>query len=644
VTDAFGKNIVVGFDAGKNRFFNSLRFGHTTQKTGSLNTLPEGLTPQSLGFHENQFQVNPQGVYFGIPNFRIQNYADGFDGFGQRGGTPGDNQSRIYEITDNMTLIRGAHTFKWGGTYSRNSVYLIFSGNERGSYSFDGTYTGDSMADFLLGFPRNLGRSTATPTPLYVSNNVATYFTDSWKVHRDLTIDYGLAYTYNGQPYEVANRIQSFFVGPINGVQRIQFAFGGDERFPRSLMYKNALNFDPRIGIAWKPFGSGKTVIRLGGGYFHSQLTMNNRLNSAFGSPFGVDQSFQNSNPPIATLRNAFIPALIGGPTSTSRGVAAPMDFKDAAVSMWNLNIQRELTSGMMVQASYIGNTAVHLDTLTYFNVARPGPGPFAPRRPYPLDPGPIFVGETNATSTYHAFRLQMEKRFSSGFTFLSFYTLAKHLDNSTALADGFGGQYFIQDPENIAADKGRSSDDARHRFVTSYVYQLPFGAGKRWLNNGSGVVDAVLGGWQTAGAVNLMSGVPWSARQSAGNRVNTEQGDTRPNRTCDGNLGSSRTLDRFFDISCYELTPLYKYGNSARNTLEGPGLVKFDLNLSKDFKVHEEKKLQLRAEFFNLTNTPYFGKPGRFLGSPEFGKVTGLARGGSANTRIIQLGLKFLF
>ena len=643
VSDAFGQNIVIGFDAGKSNFFNSLRFGHTQQNTGSENTLPEGLTPSSLGFPENQFQVNPQGVFFGIPNFRVQNYAEGFDGFGQRGGSPGDNESRIYEISDGMTLVRGRHTFKWGGSYNRTSVYLIFSGNERGTYSFDGTYTGDPMADFLLGIPRNLSRSTATPTPTYVSNHVYTHFSDSWKVNQNLTIDYGLAYSYNGQPYEIANRIQSFFIEPINGVPRIQFAFGGDDRFPRSLMFKNPYNFDPRVGIAWKPFGSDKTVVRVGAGRVHSLLTLNNRLNSAFGPPFGVDQSFQNSDPPLATLRNAFLPALIGSPSDTSRGIASPMEFKDATVSMWNLNIQRELSPNTVVQASYVGNTAIHLDILSRFNVARPGPGPFAPRRPYPLDPGPIFVGESNAVSTYHAFRAQFERRFSGGFTLLSYYTFAKHLDNSTALADGFGGQFFIQDPENLAAEKARSSDDARHRFVTSYVYELPFGTGRRWLSKTSGVVDAVLGGWQAAGVTTFMSGMPWSAIQ-AGNRANTEQGDTRPDRICDGNLGSARTLERFFDTSCYVLTPLYRYGNSGRNTIEGPGLVNFDLNLSKDFRVLEGKKLQFRAEFFNLTNTPYFGKPGRQLGSPTFGAVTGLARGGTANTRVIQLALKFMF
>jgi hypothetical protein len=642
-SSATNTNIVAGFDANTARFFNSVRFGHTRQNNKSENLIPAGITPASLGFPLNAYQPNPLGPYFGIPAFSITGYGEVWNAFGQRGGTPGGGHTRVWEFVDTMTLVRGAHTFSWGGAYMRTSIFNIFSNNERGTYGFDGTYTGDALADFLLGLPRNLSRDVATPTPLLLSNSVFTHFGDNWKVSRNLTIDFGLAYSYNGQPYEVKDQIGSFFIGPIDGVQRLQWVFGGDPRFPRSLMYANLLDFDPRLGIAWSPFGSRKTVIRIGAGRFHSALTVNDRLNNAFGPPFGVSQSFQNPIPPVATLANAFLPSLIGGPTATSRRVAAPMHFKDAAIDMWNLNIQREIGPGMLLQVSYVGNTAYNLDCLTYFNAARPGPGPFAPRRPFPLDPGPIFYGETKGVSTYHAFRAQVEKRMSRGFTLLSYYNFAKHLDNATALADGFGGQYFLQDGEDPRADKGRSSDDARHRWVTSYVYQVPLGKGRSYLSSANPVLDGFVGGWQLAGVVTLMSGMPWSASQP-GNRANRDAGIERPDRVCDGNLGSARTLAKWFDTSCYVLSPLYKLGNAGRNTIEGPGLVNLDLNLSKDFTIREQKRLQFRAEFFNLTNTPYFGKPGRTLGTATFGNITGLARGGTSNTRTIQLALKFIF
>lgn len=640
---ALSENMVIGFDANATRFFDSARFGHTRFNSDSLNITPGGLTPQSLGFPLDAFQASPKGDFVGIPNFQIVKYAEGFNGLGQSGGTPGLSRARHFEISDNMTLVRGDHTFKWGGNYTRTIIIQLTSNNERGRYSFDGTYTGDPLADFLLGLPRNLSRTIQTANPIEHENHVYSHFGDTWKVRPDLTVDYGLAYSYNGQPWEVSNRIQSFFVGPVDGVQRIQFVFGGDKRFPRSLMFRNPLNFDPRMGIAWRPFGSRKTVIRVAGGRFHSVLTWNDRFNDAFGPPFQIEQGFQNPNPAVATLQRGFIPDLITGTSSTTSGAAAPMNFRDAAVSQWNFNIQREVAGNAMVQLSYIGNTAVHLDILDRFNVARPGPGPFAPRRPYPLDPGPILYGETNGTSTYHAFRAQFEKRFSAGWTILAYYTFAKHLDNSSALADGFAGQNVVQDPLNIRAEKGRSSDDARHRFVASYVYELPFGKGRRWMSSSNRIADAIVGGWRASGVTTFMSGMPTTARQP-GNRSNTDQGDIRPDRICDGDLGSARTLSRFFDTSCYVLTPLYRWGNSGRDTIQGPGLVDFDLSVAKDFAVHENKRLQFRAEFLNLSNAPYFGKPQASVGTPTFGKITSLARGGTANTRIVQLAVKFLF
>jgi len=643
LTQGTAQNVVVGFDANTVHFFNSVRFGHTRFDGYSQNTVPAGLTPQSLGFPLDQYQAEPKGQFHGIPNFRIANYASGFDGFGQIGGSPGGSNIRHYQIGDNMTLVRGSHTFKWGGDYTRTIIIQLTSNNERGSYGFDGTYTGDPLADFLLGLPRNLGRTIQTANPIEHENHVYTHFGDTWKITPSLTVDYGLAYSYNGQPWEIANRIQSFFVGPVDGVQRIQFIFGGDSRFPRSLMYANLLDFDPRLGIAWRPFGAKKTVIRVAFGRFHSLLTWNARFNDAYGPPFQVEQGFQNPNPAVATLRDAFLPSLIGGASSTTSGAAVPLKFRDAAVNQWNLNIEREIGHGMLAQLAYIGNTAVHLDSTTDFNAALPGPGPFASRRPYPLDPGPIDYAETDATSTYHAFRAQLEKRFSAGWTLLAYYTFAKHLDDATALADGFGGQYYPQDPYNLRAEKGRSSDDARQRFVTSYVYELPFGKGKTWLSSARGVTDAVLGGWQLAGVTTLMSGMPWSALDST-NPANVDSGALRPDRICDGNLGSRRTLSKWFDTSCYVLQAPYTYGNAGRNTIEGPGLVDFDLNLAKYFTIQENKRLQFRSEFLNLMNTPYFGKPGRFLGTPTFGEITSLARGGSANTRIVQFALKFVF
>jgi hypothetical protein len=232
VTHGSGQNIVIGFDANSAHFFNAIRFGHTRFDDLSPNTAPPNITPQTLGFPLDEFQANPGGQWYGIPNFQISNYASGFNGFGQATGTPIASKIRHFEISDNMTLVKGSHTFAWGGSYTRSIIIQLSSQDERGQYGFDGTYTGDSLADFLLGLPRNLSRTTLTPEPIEHENLVYSHFSDTWRPRPNLTIDYGLAYSYNGQPWEVANRVQSFFVGPVDGVPRIQFVQGGDPRFP----------------------------------------------------------------------------------------------------------------------------------------------------------------------------------------------------------------------------------------------------------------------------------------------------------------------------------------------------------------------------------------------------------------------------
>ena len=200
----------------------------------------------------------------------------------------------------------------------------------------------------------------------------------------------------------------------------------------------------------------------------------------------------------------------------------------------------------------------------------------------------------------------------------LAYYTFSKKLDNASALADNFAASPFIQNPYNIRADKGLASDHAPHRFVTSYIYELPFGRGKPWLSSVPRAADALFGGWQVAGVVTLMSGMPESALE-APNQANVDSGSRRPDRVCDGNLGSARTLKRWFDTSCYVLQPLYQYGNAGRDTIIGPGLVDFDLNLSKEFMIRENKRLQFRSEFFNIMNTPYFRKTDLDVGDADF-------------------------
>jgi hypothetical protein len=292
--------------------------------------VPAGLTPQTLGFPLDSLQATPSGQFYGIPNIQISSYATGFNGFGQTSGTPNGSNIRHFEIGDTMTLVRGNHTFNWGGNYTRTIIIQLTSQSERGQYSFDGTFTQDPLADFLLGLPRNLSRTIQTANPIEHENQSHTHFGDTWKLRR-MTVIYGLSYSYNGRPYKPTG-IQSFFVGPIDGVPRIQFVFGGDPAVSAfaDVPQRGRFRPAPRHRVAAIRFAENRSSGRAG--RFHSLLTWNDRFNDAIGPPFQVQQSFQNPLTRGGHLARGLVPALIGGATSMGQ-LPAPWTL-DAAVTV----------------------------------------------------------------------------------------------------------------------------------------------------------------------------------------------------------------------------------------------------------------------------------------------------------------------
>jgi hypothetical protein len=276
-----------------------------------------------------------------------------------------------------------------------------------------------------------------------------------------------------------------------------------------------------------------------------------------------------------------------------------------------------------------------------------PGPGSINNRRPVP-GYGNINAVESSGNSIYHALLLSAEKRFTGGLSFLLSYSYSKAIEDSgsPALDSTPAGSDQPQDPRNLRLDRGLSPHDVRHRFVYSYVYELPFGKGKKMLNHASRPVDLLLGGWQTNGVATLQTGRPFTFGNSF-DVSNTGTSSARANELRDPRLSSSeRTLQRFFDTSAIALPNPYTYGNAGRNTGEGPGQVNFDMSFFKNIPLSElhgnfrPQTLQFRAEFFNIFNTPQFDIPNRLVGTPQFGTITGVVN----NQRQIQFSLKLLF
>jgi hypothetical protein len=281
--------------------------------------------------------------------------------------------------------------------------------------------------------------------------------------------------------------------------------------------------------------------------------------------------------------------------------------------------VQRELWGGVVLSLAYVGSGDVNLRGQMDINAPRPGAGAAQPRRPFPAF-GAINTLSSFAHSSYHSLQTKLERRFSNGFSLLSAYTWSHAIDNSTDGEELPNPSVVPQDQFNTNAEKASSSFDIKHRFVTSFVYDLPFGRADGWLG-GSKFAQAVFTGFQIGGIFVAQTGQPVNP-DVAGNPANTTN-PVRPNRLRDGNLArGERNVDRWFDPSAFAVPAAFTYGNSGRNVLRAPSLVNLDFLIARNFRLSERTRLELRGEFSNPTNTAHFGRPNATIGSPQAGTI----------------------
>ena len=294
----------------------------------------------------------------------------------------------------------------------------------------------------------------------------------------------------------------------------------------------------------------------------------------------------------------------------------------------------------MVFETNYVGNSSIHILDLWDPDQAVLGTGPVEPRRRYFAtipNVTDIRYQESRGTGGYHSLQTTLTKRFSQGLSFMGNYTWSHSMAQGSGI---FGPGAGHQDSRNLNADRGLSATDVRHRFIANWLYELPFGAGKRMASNASGVLQQIIGNWQFGGVVGIQSGSPLTVTGGAG----------RPNRSCDGNLPrGERTVDRWFDGKCFPIPdplpdPVHggvyiPYGNAGGMVIIGPGFANFDLSLFKRFDLDEHRRFEFRSEFFNAFNHTQFGNPQSGANSPLTGRIL-TAR----DARQIQIALKFIF
>ncbi len=555
--------------------------------------------------------------------------------------------------------------------------------------------TGNTFANFLLGLPRQKSRRPGDHTSNLRATEYGGFFQDEWKLTSRLTINTGMRYQLYISPKETRNNISAmrlshyptgFHEGGINLckdpgkcaainpnlaplqlgltlndliVDRLpEVVIAGQPGVPRSLVQLDKKNFGPRVGIAYRLTDS--TTVRTGYGMFFDTVPMSYFQDAVENIPtVREDQqslsSFQFGQPPAEAFigfstEDPPIGSFTPGPNTYD------LNFRNAYMQQWNFGVQHQFGNSMVTELSYAGSKGTRLNRRENFNTREPrSPSAVIPsgvnphlRRLLPfarlgdqlITLDNWFSTTSGAFSNYHALLARFEKRYSSGLTFINAFTWSKAISDSQPFGGGNNDTgNRVQDMFNKRADKALAAHDYRYRYVTSFVYDLPFGRGRAFGGGLSGVMNQIVGGWQINGIAQFQTGFPITVRRTGDPLAVGTDGAVRPDAVCNPNLAKGeRTLDRYFNTACF-VAPSDRFGNAGRSTLAGPGLQVWDLAVIKNFAIRERASVQLRSEFFNAFNHANLNAPGRDLGASGFGVVSS-----AQDPRIIQFGLKILF
>lgn len=598
-----------------------------------------------------------------------------------------------------MNKVLQTHSIKFGFDYRFIPIGELQPNAPQGLFNFDSGFTGanplaasassgSSVASFLLGYPSS-GSIDYNPEVSISSRYYGLYIQDDWRVTRKLTLNIGMRYELETSRNERYNRLSWFDpgvanpIGPQVGLPNLRggLEFAGVNGNPRRQKTLDPLNFGPRFGLAYSL--TPKTVLRGGYGLFYLPRTGDdtgqNLGSSGFFATTAYVSSIDGGVTPASRLSNPFPNGLVQPPGS-SQGLTtligqdlATVLYQDrAAYSQdWNLDVQRELPGGILVDAAYSGAKGTRLPVDIQLNqlpdaalalgsqLIQQTPNPFYGTiavgslsgktipygqllRPYPEFGNVNIRAWHEGNSTYHSAQLKGERRFSKGFSLLVAYTFSKMLTNAGSRTTTNFANPGIQDSHNLSAEKAPGNVDVPQRFVASYNWELPFGPGRAFLNTG-GVIGKLAGGWQLNGITTAQGGMPLGLNTS-NNQTGSFGGGSRPNNkgvsaALSGSVESR--LNRYFDPGVFSQPPAFTFGNTARTigNLRAPGLLNFDFSAIKNTRFRERLNVQFRAELFDLFNHPNFGAPGTTFGTGSFGVIS------SANDgRTIQFGLKLLF
>jgi hypothetical protein len=586
---------------------------------------------------------------YGPPTINVSGADGSYDMYNlQRQIGPRIRSNGIIPITDTLSWQRGKHYLKIGAEWDRRLVTFGQSRAPRGSFTFDGTYTGASLADMMLGYVKSANVNPAhTSTDLH--NIWQGYFVnDDWKVTPRLTMTLGLRYDYFQRYKQSDDKFADIYQ---NGFLVGNVITPANSPYGRGLLQPDYNNFGPRFGFAYRPSFGGESVIRGGYGIYYTPEISNAIFAMAEGAQAtaGASVTGNLTGKPNIFFNDPFSSAVTSG--SLNFAVSNDQNMRDSYIQQWNLNVQHKLPGSIVIDAGYVGSKGTRLYT-TYADLNRPiavvdptvaGTPSLNSRRPNQQFLRAVQSDKSNGNSIYHALQVKVEKRSSHGVTFLSAYTYSKSISGPSDIGGQVGGGFYIgavQDVYNAQADRSVSGFDLKQRYVQTILYDIPFFA------NSNRLARTVLGGWQASTIMTLQSGFPApitygvdTTGTGTGSRpdvVAGQKGDLAP---------GDRTWAKWFNTAAFAITPNGRFGTSPRtDAIRLPGTVNVDFSVTKNVKIAESRSFEFRTEFFNLFNhfNPDPQTVDLNIRSKTFGSIGGGIQG--LTTRVIQFGAKLNF
>jgi hypothetical protein len=624
------------------------RVNHNWLGTYTHTLRPNLLNDFRIGYHKINFDtVNPfyvsgpsdAGTSLGIPGFNGDTAfnnpglpsinVSNFNGLGA-GGTNWFQFDTTFQLSNVLAYNRGSHNIRSGFDLRRMATGRRAANDPRGLFSFTGDITGYSVADFMLGLPR-----TVIPPTDQIQGHVGGwrngfFVNDTWQASRNLTLNIGLRYEATS-PVQTYEGLASMLAEDFETIIPSTFPSKGFE------FTKANNDFGPRLGATYRI--GDKTVVRAGFGIYYNPNQMNSFTFLTNNPPLAAVTTY-TSDPtnPTLSFNNPTGPV---GPAGRPDMISPTRDLPNARKDQWSFDVQHDLGRGTAIDFQYLGSNTSHLDRSFFNNTPQPGPGAIDPRRPSQNFRSRRII-QNDLVADYDAISIILRQRMNQGLQFDAHYTWSRTRDMATH-SNGGGA---TMDNYDIRRDYGPANWDIPHRFVASYLYDIPF-----LKDSSQPILKYVVAGWQVSGVTTIQSGSPVNVTFSQDRANIGITGLQRPDLiggvpdlNCQPNSAGAtevarRQLINCYDASAFALPAQFTFGNASRNILRGPKFSSTDLSFMKTVPVGTTVRFQVRVEIFNIFNQVNYGNPNASFGSAAFGTITS-----AGSMRQMQLGGKLLF